>query len=83
MDGEVAVQSLATAPVIKQFVDPYNVQGEIGVDGVTKAINYLNLVEEFGTRLLLRTIYSSDLRGLRGVIHTDLCAEGLFSVTEI
>ena len=36
----------------KQSVDPYNVQGEIDVDGVAKAINYLNLVEEFGTQLI-------------------------------
>jgi tryptophanyl-tRNA synthetase len=52
MNGEAAVQPLAAAPVTKQSVDPYNVQGEIGVDGVAKAINYLNLVEEFGTRLI-------------------------------
>jgi tryptophanyl-tRNA synthetase len=52
MDAPLAAESLATAPVIKQSVDPYNVQGEIGADGVAKAINYLNLVEEFGTRLL-------------------------------
>jgi tryptophanyl-tRNA synthetase len=45
-------QTLSETPVSKQVIDPYNVQGEIGVDGVAKAINYLNLVEEFGTRLL-------------------------------
>ncbi len=48
----------ATAPVPpqstvgKQVIDPWNVQGEVGDDGVTKAINYLSLVEEFGTKLL-------------------------------
>lgn len=36
----------------KQTVDPYNVAGEVGADGVTKAIDYNKLVEEFGTRLL-------------------------------
>jgi len=52
MVGEAAPKSLATALVAKQSVDPYNVQGEIGVDGVAKTINYLNQVEEFGTRLI-------------------------------
>jgi tryptophanyl-tRNA synthetase len=42
----------ATAPGSKQSVDPWNVQGEVGADGITKAINYLSLVEEFGTRLI-------------------------------
>ena len=39
---------MAEAP--KQTVDPYNVQGEIGADGVAKAINYSKLIEEFGTQ---------------------------------
>jgi tryptophanyl-tRNA synthetase len=47
-----APQSLGEKPVTKQLIDPWNVQGEVGVDGVAKAINYLSLVEEFGTRLL-------------------------------
>ncbi|RKF74007.1 Tryptophan--tRNA ligase, cytoplasmic [Golovinomyces cichoracearum] len=37
----------------KQTVDPYNVTGEIGADGVAKAINYLTLIEEFGTKRIL------------------------------
>jgi len=47
-----------TAPVLppnhshKQLIDPWNVQGEVGADGVIQAINYLTLVEEFGTKLL-------------------------------
>ncbi|KFY91713.1 hypothetical protein V500_04507 [Pseudogymnoascus sp. VKM F-4518 (FW-2643)] len=36
----------------KQQIDPWNVKGEVGADGITKAINYLSLVEEFGTKLL-------------------------------
>ncbi|TGO50653.1 hypothetical protein BOTNAR_0385g00040 [Botryotinia narcissicola] len=38
------------APTSKQTVDPYNVAGEIGVDGIAKAINYLTLIDEFGTK---------------------------------
>ncbi|KAK4451905.1 hypothetical protein QBC34DRAFT_46081 [Podospora aff. communis PSN243] len=34
----------------KQTVDPYNVSGEVGADGVVKAIDYSKLVEEFGTK---------------------------------
>ncbi|KAK0652287.1 hypothetical protein B0T16DRAFT_454666 [Cercophora newfieldiana] len=34
----------------KQTVDPYNVSGEVGEDGVVKAIDYSKLVEEFGTK---------------------------------
>lgn len=34
----------------KQTVDPYNVQGEVGEDGVVKAIDYNKLIEEFGTK---------------------------------
>ncbi|KAK4212366.1 tryptophan--tRNA ligase, cytoplasmic [Rhypophila decipiens] len=36
----------------KQTIDPYNVQGEVGADGVVKAIDYKKLVEEFGTKLI-------------------------------
>jgi tryptophanyl-tRNA synthetase len=43
----------ADAPTTKQTVDPYNVSGEIGADGVAKAIDYLKLVDEFGTRKIL------------------------------
>lgn len=43
----------ADAPTSKQTVDPYNVAGEIGADGVAKAINYLTLIEEFGTKRIL------------------------------
>ncbi|KAK1835435.1 hypothetical protein QBC39DRAFT_341370 [Podospora conica] len=34
----------------KQTVDPYNVSGEVGEDGVMKAIDYSKLVDEFGTK---------------------------------
>ncbi|CAG8983692.1 hypothetical protein HYALB_00006261 [Hymenoscyphus albidus] len=37
----------------KQTVDPWNVAGEIGADGVAKAINYLTLIDEFGTKKIL------------------------------
>ncbi|KHJ30002.1 putative tryptophanyl-trna synthetase [Erysiphe necator] len=40
----------ATVMNSKQTVDPYTVSGEIGADGVAKAINYLTLIEEFGTK---------------------------------
>jgi tryptophanyl-tRNA synthetase len=43
----------ADAPASKQTVDPYNVAGEIGADGVAKAINYLSLIDEFGTKKIL------------------------------
>jgi tryptophanyl-tRNA synthetase len=52
MDEIAAVETLAATPATKQSVDPWNVKGEIGVDGVAKAINYLSLVEEFGTKLI-------------------------------
>lgn len=39
-------------PVTKQTVDPWNVSGEIGADGIAKAINYEKLVDEFGTKLI-------------------------------
>jgi len=45
--------ALATdVPVTKQTVDPWNVSGEIGADGIAKAINYEKLVDEFGTKLI-------------------------------
>jgi tryptophanyl-tRNA synthetase len=43
----------ADAPISKQVVDPYNVSGEIGEDGVAKAINYSSLIEQFGTKKIL------------------------------
>jgi tryptophanyl-tRNA synthetase len=51
MENKAAIET-AAAPVTKQSVDPWNVKGEIGADGVAKAINYLSLVDEFGTRLI-------------------------------
>ncbi|CCU82892.1 Tryptophanyl-tRNA synthetase [Blumeria hordei DH14] len=42
-----------TTSTKKQTVDPYNVIGEIGTDGVAKAINYQTLIEEFGTKKIL------------------------------
>ncbi|KUJ11817.1 tryptophanyl-tRNA synthetase-like protein [Mollisia scopiformis] len=57
-DPEPSVQAAlaADAPTkqsSKQTVDPYNVAGEIGADGIAKAINYLTLIEEFGTKKIL------------------------------
>lgn len=52
LDLEALQSTFQNAPSTKQSVDPYNVSGEIGVDGVAKAINYLTLVEEFGTKLI-------------------------------
>ena len=43
----------ADAPTTKQTVDPWNVAGEIGADGIAKAINYLTLIDEFGTKKIL------------------------------
>jgi tryptophanyl-tRNA synthetase len=34
----------------KQTVDPYNVAGEVGEDGVVKPIDYNKLVQDFGTK---------------------------------
>ncbi|TVY64294.1 Cytoplasmic tryptophan--tRNA ligase [Lachnellula suecica] len=42
-----------TTTTKKQTVDPYNVVGEIGADGIAKAINYLSLIDEFGTKKIL------------------------------
>lgn len=36
----------------QQNVDPWNVSGAVDENGVTKAIDYNALVEQFGTRLL-------------------------------
>ncbi|KAK3326271.1 hypothetical protein B0H66DRAFT_550527 [Apodospora peruviana] len=36
----------------KQTIDPYNVSGEVGEDGVVKAIDYNKLVDEFGTKTI-------------------------------
>lgn len=33
----------------KQKIDPWNVAGEVGADGITKAINYMTLIEDWGT----------------------------------
>lgn len=55
MSTSINAEALAEAPVpqqTKQTVDPYNVAGEVGEDGVVKAIDYKKLVEEFGTKLI-------------------------------
>jgi hypothetical protein len=57
-DAEPSVPAAlaADAPLqqtTKQKIDPYSVAGEVGADGVTKAINYLSLIEEFGTKKIL------------------------------
>ncbi|KAH8602237.1 tryptophanyl-tRNA synthetase-like protein [Bisporella sp. PMI_857] len=51
-----AVAALATdAPTAtSQKIDPWNVAGEVGVDGIVKAIDYLKLVEEFGTKKITK-----------------------------
>ncbi|KAF7898293.1 hypothetical protein EAF00_004739 [Botryotinia globosa] len=49
-DPTVAASLANNAPTSKQTVDPYNVAGEIGADGIAKAINYLTLIDEFGTK---------------------------------
>ncbi|EHK98565.1 putative Tryptophanyl-tRNA synthetase, cytoplasmic [Glarea lozoyensis 74030] len=50
----IRVQENATEPTSTgQKIDPWNVQGEIGADGVAKAINYNTLIEEFGTKKIL------------------------------
>ncbi len=45
--------ALAGDATTKQTVDPYNVSGEIGADGVAKAVDYVKLVDEFGTKKIL------------------------------
>lgn len=55
MPTSINAEALAEAPIphhTKQTVDPYNVAGEVGEDGVVKAIDYKKLVEEFGTKLI-------------------------------
>lgn len=49
-DNPIQQTTMATS---KQKIDPYSVVGEVGADGVTKAINYLSLIEEFGTKKIL------------------------------
>ncbi|KAK4161937.1 hypothetical protein QBC43DRAFT_93067 [Cladorrhinum sp. PSN259] len=44
-----STEAAPTQPA-KQTIDPYNVTGEIGEDGVMKAIDYNKLIEEFGTK---------------------------------
>ncbi|PVH85316.1 tryptophanyl-tRNA synthetase-like protein [Cadophora sp. DSE1049] len=54
-DAEPTIEATlaADAPTTKQTVDPWNVAGEIGADGIAKAINYLTLIDEFGTKKIL------------------------------
>ncbi|TAQ86683.1 hypothetical protein B7494_g5001 [Chlorociboria aeruginascens] len=49
-ESSIIAALAADAPATKQLVDPYNVAGEIGADGIAKAINYLTLIDEFGTK---------------------------------
>ncbi|KAL2258278.1 hypothetical protein VTK26DRAFT_8452 [Humicola hyalothermophila] len=48
LDGSPMPEPVATQR--KQTVDPYNVSGEVGADGVVKAIDYNKLIDEFGTK---------------------------------
>jgi tryptophanyl-tRNA synthetase len=52
------VATETTIPVLadstKQSVDPWNVSGEVGADGVIKAIDYSALIEEFGTKRITK-----------------------------
>ncbi|KAF7933762.1 uncharacterized protein EAE98_003471 [Botrytis deweyae] len=50
VEPTLAASLASDAPTSKQTVDPYNVAGEIGADGIAKAINYLTLIDEFGTK---------------------------------
>lgn len=52
------VPAAVAEAVTKQLVDPWNVSGEVGADGVTKAINYLSLVEQFGTQRITPELVS-------------------------
>jgi tryptophanyl-tRNA synthetase len=55
MSTSLNAEAFAEVPIpqhAKQTVDPYNVAGEVGEDGVVKAIDYKKLVEEFGTKLI-------------------------------
>lgn len=50
MADQAAPESAEAHVVSKQTVDPWNVHGEIGEDGVAKAIDYNKLIDEFGTK---------------------------------
>lgn len=53
MTTALHAEALSEVPIpqhSKQTVDPYNVAGEVGEDGVVKAIDYNKLIEEFGTK---------------------------------
>jgi tryptophanyl-tRNA synthetase len=55
MVTSINAEALSESPVpqqSKQTIDPYNVSGEVGADGVVKAIDYKKLTEEFGTKLI-------------------------------
>lgn len=56
-EPSVTAALAADAPIVtttsKQTVDPWNVVGEMGADGVAKAINYLSLIDDFGTKKIL------------------------------
>jgi tryptophanyl-tRNA synthetase len=52
ISGLSLVQSENVEAQHKQQVNPYDVRGEIGEDGVAKAIDYEKLVNDFGTKLL-------------------------------
>ena len=54
LEALLATLQTNDAPITKQTVNPYDVAGEVGADGVVKAINYNALVEEFGTKLILK-----------------------------
>ncbi|KAH6626949.1 hypothetical protein B0J18DRAFT_426098 [Chaetomium sp. MPI-SDFR-AT-0129] len=49
-DESPAPESVQKPQQQKQTIDPYNVSGEVGEDGVVKAIDYNKLVDEFGTK---------------------------------
>jgi tryptophanyl-tRNA synthetase len=45
-------QSAGASVMREQNVNPWNVTGEVGEDGIVKPINYNKLVEQFGTKLI-------------------------------
>jgi len=45
-------QSAGTSVTREQNVNPWSVTGEVNEDGTVKPINYNNLVEQFGTKLI-------------------------------
>ena len=51
-NAEALSESPLPAHTTKQSVDPWNVQGEVNADGTVKAIDYLKLVEDFGTKVI-------------------------------